>query len=330
MPTVQDPCRIAVVGCGALGQFYAAQLSHAGHHLHLLARRDASTLAQRGIVVSQTMTPQVRSSLEFPLLRVPPERLVVARRPEQLLMGGDVDWVLVAVKTTGLGDVEGLVRPLLGDNTNVVVMCNGLGVEDTFAQWFGPQRIFGLLCFVGVHRDEDASIRHLAFGHVVAGHFLDDVKQRSRLQSLFEGAGIACECPASLLEARWRKLVWNVTFNGLCLLYDTGTDGIVRNPERRAFAAAIAREVVAVGNLDLRRHGQSTRIESEWADLQLERTDTMVDYAPSTLLDARAGRALELDMMLLEPARRARQLGAPTPALDRLIRELEARDPGAR
>jgi 2-dehydropantoate 2-reductase len=313
---------IAVVGCGAIGQFYAAQLSHAGHELRLLARRDATTLASRGIVVYQTRTPKVKSSLNCELLHIPAERIVVGKTAVDLLRGPPLDWVFVALKTTALDQARELVEPLLGANTRVAVMCNGLGVEDHFARWFGAERVFGLICFVGVNRDDDGAIRHLAFGHVSLGHFQDNVSERECLRQLLDGAGIECECPHSLLEARWRKLGWNLPFNGLCLLYDCTTDGIVTNAERRGFALELARESIRIGNLDLAAHGADRRIEDEWADLQLARTETMGAYAPSTLLDARAQRALEIEMMFLEPARRAQGLGAPAPALTRLIEGL--------
>jgi len=203
-------------------------------------------------------------------------------------------------------------------------MCNGLGVEDRFAEWFGPERVFGLLCFIGVNRDDDGTIRHLAFGHVAAGHFQDDSAQRSRLARLFESAGVTCENTESLLEARWRKLGWNLPFNGLSLLYNCTTDAIVGDKERRDFARQLAEEAVTIGNLDLAAHGQKAQIEADWAKVQLSRTDTMGAYAPSTLLDARAGRAQELEMMFLEPARRAKLLGATAPALFRLLAAFSA------
>jgi 2-dehydropantoate 2-reductase len=317
--------QIAVVGCGAVGQFYAAQLIAAGHAVRLLARRDAVVLAERGLVVHQTPTPQVRTSNETSILRLPPGTFNVATTPEALVTNAPLDWVLVALKTTALDQARALVEPLVSADTGIVVMCNGLGIEDRFAQWAGPERIFGLLCFIGVNRDDDGTIRHVVFGHVSAGHFQDDAVKRSRLVQLFESAGITCEHTQSLLEARWRKLGWNMPFNGLCLLYDCTTDGIVGHPERRAFAQELASEAVLIGNLDLAAHGQAARIEAGWAGLQLTRTDTMGAYAPSTLLDARAGRPQELDMMFLEPARRAKQLGALAPALLRLIRELSQR-----
>ena len=324
-PNYPDIVRIAVVGCGAVGQFYAAQLSRAGHALQLLARRDARVLSERGIIVYQTPTPKVKSSRDCPVLWIGPDRITVATTPDQLVADGYPDWVLVALKTTALSDARALVGPLLGESTRVVVMCNGLGVEDHFANWFGPQRVFGLMCFVAVNRDDDGTIKHLAFGHVVAGHFQDDPNERARLARLFEGAGIECECPRSLLEARWLKLGWNLPFNGLTLLYDCTTEGIVGDPVRRAFALELSLESILIGNLDLAAHGLDMRIEKKWAELQLQRTDTMGAYAPSTLLDARAGRPLEIEMMFLEPARRAQRLGAHAPALMRLIEGLRDR-----
>ena len=322
---VANVTRIAVVGSGALGQFYAAQLSLAGHDVRLLARRDAASIADRGIIVHQTPTPKVKSTTTYSTLHIAPERLTVATEPRKLTTHGFPDWVLVALKTTALDNARGLVEPLLVPTTRVVIMCNGLGVEDRFAEWFGAARIFGLVCSVGVIRDADGIIYHMAFGHVAVGHFQNDVGERAALQALFEGAGIECECPQSLLEGRWRKLGWNLPFNGLALLYDCTTDAIVRDPQRRAFALELARECVVIGNLDLAAHGLNGRIEDDWALLQLQRTDTMGAYAPSTLLDARAGHALEIDTMFLEPARRARRLGAPAPALFELIDGLRGR-----
>lgn len=325
MTAPKDPCRIAVVGCGAIGQFYAAQLSLAGHDLRLLARRDAETLTKRGLVVLQTAAPQAASSLTQTRLHIAPQRLLVSRRPEDLVADGYPDWILIALKTTALHEARALVAPLVSPHSRIVVLCNGLGVEDRFAEWFGGDRIFGMLCFVAVNRDDDGTIRHLAYGHVSVGHYRDAAPERAKLLELFEGAGITCECPQSLLEARWRKLGWNLPFNGLCLLYDCTTDAIVGDPSRREFALELSRETVTVGNLDLAAHGLPAQIEPTWADLQIERTRTMGAYAPSTLLDARVGRALEVDMMFLEPVRRAKRLGGPTGALDRLIDGLTVR-----
>jgi 2-dehydropantoate 2-reductase len=83
---------------------------------------------------------------------------------------------------------------------------------------------------------------------------------------------------------------------------------------------------VAVANADLARHG--VVIEDDWIDEQFRRTAVMGDYRPSTLIDCRNGAAMEIDALFGEPARRARRLGVPAPALTALAEEL-ARLPGA-
>jgi 2-dehydropantoate 2-reductase len=316
---------VAVVGAGAVGQFYAAQLILAGHEVRILARRDAAVLAHRGLVVEQTPSPDIQSSQRLTRLTLLPERFTVGTEPTELIRPAAPSWVLVALKTTALPHARPLIEPLVGADTRVVVLCNGLGIEDELAEWLAPERVFGLLCFVAVNRDHDAAIRHLAFGHVVAGHFLDDPRERQALTDLWRSAGVRCDESSSLLEARWRKAAWNVPFNGLCVAYDCTTDAIVGDASRRAEADRLCREVIAIGNSDLAARGRTTRIEPGWAAEQLRRTDGMGPYAPSTLLDARAGRELETDTLLCEPLRRARRLGVAAPTLEWLVSVLVSR-----
>jgi 2-dehydropantoate 2-reductase len=320
--TPSKPASIAVVGAGALGQFYAAQFILAGHELRLLTNRDAGVLAERGLVVYQTASPDIASSGTHPVLRLGPDRFRVSSDPAALALPMPPDWVLVSLKTTALARLGELVQPLAGPRSRVVVLCNGLGVEDRLAAWFDPARIYGLLCYVAINRDADATIHHRGFGQVAAGHFLDDPLCRADLVALCRNAGITCSSPPSLLEARWRKLAWNLPFNGLCVAYDCTADGIVGIPARRGQARALADEVVAIGNAELAATRQTAHIEPEWAELQIQRGEALGPYAPSTLVDARAGHQLEDEVLFLEPLLRAHKLGVPAPQLEWLVSAL--------
>jgi 2-dehydropantoate 2-reductase len=308
---------IVFIGSGAIGQFYAAQFIHAGHDVRLHARRDAALLARQGMRVTQVATKQIASTAQASQLFFAPDRFRVSSDPTALATPIP-DWVFLSLKTTGLDDARALIAPLLGPRTRIVVMCNGLGVEDRLAAWFGAERIFGLLCFVCVNRDDDGTVRHLGHGMVAAGHLLDDAAERAALAELCRSVGIRCAEPASLLEARWRKMVWNVAYNGLAVANNCTTDVIIATPALRAEARALMLEVIAAGNADLAAHGRSERIPADWADAQENATLEMDAYAPSTLLDLRAGRALESDVLFAEPLRRARALGVPAPAMERL------------
>jgi 2-dehydropantoate 2-reductase len=317
--------RIAVVGAGAIGQFYAAQFILAGHDVRLVARRDLAALRARGLRLVQEPTPHIASTATHRELAIPPADFRVCATGGQAAEGG-VDWCLLAIKTTGLADAPSLAGPLVAAGAGVVAMMNGLGVEDACARWCPPERVWGMLCFICVNRDDDGLVRHIAHGRVGVGHFLDDAGQRGHLGSLCAGAGISCLQPPCLLEARWRKLAWNVPFNGLSIAgggAGRGTTAILADPGLRRRCEAVMRETIRIGNADLAAHGRTERIDEDaWTAEQIGLTTEMGDYLTSTLLDWRSGRTMELDAMFHEPLRRARALGLAVPELARLIAEL--------
>lgn len=313
--------RIVVVGAGAVGQFYGGQLIHAGHEVAFLARRDAAVLASRGLVINQAATPQITSST-CPVLHLAPGTFKVAQDPRLLT---PPDWLLIALKTTALGSLPHLIGPLIGPATRVVALCNGLGVEERLAALADPQRILGALCFVCINRDADGTIRHLAHGQLTVGSLAEDTEETRRLQDLWTSAGVTSHAPSSLREARWRKLVWNIPFNGLGVVHDATTDRILADPLLLKEARLLMRETIAAGNADLALHQRNERIDDAWALEQEAMTYEMADYAPSTLLDARMGAPLELDALFGEPLRRAQGLGLASPAMARLWSDLNRR-----
>lgn len=319
--------RIAIVGAGAIGQFYAAQLILAGHDVRLVARRDLAGLRSIGLRLVQEATSHIASSSKHREVVLPPMAFRACADGAEAASGG-VDWCLLALKAPGLSDAASLCRPLVAAGARVGVMLNGLGVEERCAAWCPRERLFGILCFICVNRDADGTIRHLAHGRVGVGHLLDDPSERHRLAELWRGAGVAVLEPPCLLEARWRKLAWNIPFNGLSVAVGgrgLGTAGILADPALAARCERLVREAIRAGNADLQAHGRAERIDEEsWTREQISLTREMGDYLTSTVLDHRAGRPLETEFIFLEPLRRAQALGVAVPELERLVAELPA------
>src|SRR2546429_5442460 len=139
--------KIGVVGCGALGSYYGAKLSRDGREVHLLLRSDYEAVRRNGV--------QVRSvEGDF---HVQPK---CARAPAEI---GVCDLVLIGLKTTANHQFPQLLPPLVGANTAVMTLQNGLGNEAQMAALFGPERILGGLCFVRSeeHTSELQSRLHL-------------------------------------------------------------------------------------------------------------------------------------------------------------------------
>jgi 2-dehydropantoate 2-reductase len=297
--------RIAVIGAGAVGGYYGARLAQAGHDVRFLLRRDLEAVRTNGLRV---FSPQG----DF-LLR----DVQCSAESAEI---GEVDWVICSLKATALGSAKDLVAPCLGANTRILALMNGLGIEQRFADWFGAERVFGGMAFVCINRGEPGVIHHLEYGRVSLGHALDDATQNAELDALLHSGNIETVVAPNLRYARWEKLCWNIPFNGLSVAGGgIGTQTIVNDPELRATAERAMREVIAAGNADLAAARSNARLdESEIVSRMFALTETMGDYRTSMVIDYVLGNELEVEAILGNPVRRARELGVKTPTVDTL------------
>ncbi|MQA00075.1 MAG: 2-dehydropantoate 2-reductase [Dehalococcoidia bacterium] len=305
--------RVAIIGAGAVGCYYGARLAEAGHEVHFVLRREYDAVAARGLHVHS-------KDGDFHLARP-----LIARSAAEV---GPVDWVLCALKATALEEARELLAPCVGSGTRVLALMNGLGVEERFADWFGPARIFGGLAFTCINRGEPGHVHHLDYGAVTLGHLEDDAAELDAAGALWTGARVETSTAPSLLAARWQKLCWNIPFNGLAVTAGgITTDVILASPALRAATEATMREVVAAGNADLGARGQQARLDPDSVvAAMMSATDAMAAYSPSTMIDFVEGQPMEVEAIFGEPLRRAQALGVPVPHIALLTAQMRALD----
>ncbi|MDR1634453.1 MAG: hypothetical protein LBS27_05960 [Bifidobacteriaceae bacterium] len=139
------------------------------------------------------------------------------------------------------------------------------------------------------------------------------------LAAIFREAGIETEVLGAALEARWRKLVWNIPFNGLSVVLDATTGDLSGSPAARAAILALMQEVIgaaAAGGI---------AIEPDFAVKMLGTTDSMAAYNPSMRLDCLARRPMEIEAIYWNPIRWAAARGREMPGCALLARQLEHR-----
>jgi len=297
---------IAVVGAGAVGGYYGAVLARTGDDVRFLLRRDLAHVRAHGLRVRQP--PQGEFLLPH------------ARAFGATAEIGPVDLVIVGVKATANDLLPDLVRPLLHARTALLLLQNGLGGDAFLARHFGPERVIGGLCFVCLNRTGAGEITCTLPGYLALGEFGGPPTGRLRaLAARFERSGVRTEIAENLDEARWRKLVWNVPFNGLTIAAGgVTTDVIMRDPELRAEARALMEEIITAAA----RLGYG--IPPEFLEQQLAITAGMGAYRPSSLIDWQDGREVEVEAIWGEPWRRARAAGADLPRLGRLYDRLKS------
>jgi 2-dehydropantoate 2-reductase len=296
--------KIAVVGTGALGLYYGIRLGRAGADVRFLMRGDLAAVRERGSVAIHEG--------ENTLALSPVAALATAAEI------GAVDLVLVTLKTTANHELARLLPPLLGPDTAVLTMQNGLGADEQIAGLVGGERVLGALAFIAATRTAPGEVTCLRPGSITLGEFGRPATARTHaLAEQFTAAGVKVRVVENLMESRWHKLVWNIPFNGLTIAAGGITaDRVCADPALAARAEALMREVQrAAARLGF-------TITDAFVRRQFEITAPMGPYRPSSLIDFRAGREVELESIWGEPLRRAEAAGEAMPELARLYAEL--------
>ena len=291
--------KIAVVGSGAVGCYYGGKLAQHGGNVHFLMRRDLEAVKKNGL---QICSPDG----DFHLARV--------NAFGSTAEIGACDLVLIALKTTANNALEQLLPPLLKADTALLTLQNGFGNEDFLAERFGPERVMGGLCFVCLNRTAPGVVEHFGCGALSIGEFGREPRERTlQIVEDFKATGIATRLAENLATERWRKLVWNVPFNGLSIVGGgITTDLVLADEGLRLLCRKLMAEVIDAAG----REGHL--IPPDFIEKQIAHTLKMGAYKPSSLIDYLEGREVEVESIWGEPYRRGLRSEASVGRLEML------------
>ena len=301
--------RIGIVGAGAMGGLYGAFLARAGYDVHFLMRRDYEAVKASGLTVKSYKG-------DFHL-----DRVHCYREPEEI---GAVDLVFVGLKTTANPHYPELISPLMGPDTRVLSAQNGLGNDDRLADLFGAQRVAGGLAFLCSNREAPGVIRHLDYGFFQAGNFQRPPDQTLHtFARMMQNAGVECTLVDDLALTRWKKLIWNVPFNGLSALLDLTVDRIMEDTQLHQRAWRLMKEVQAASRAN------GLNIDDGFLEYMMGLTVRMKPYHTSMHLDRQRGNPMELEAIIGEPLRRGQQHALHLPEMQVLYAGLKEIDQAA-
>jgi len=299
---------IAIIGTGALGGYYGARMAQAGADVHFLCHRDGAYIRQHGL--------QVES----------PGRWQIFLRAKAYDDPGDMprcDVVVVSLKTTANHALPRLLPPVVKPCGCIVVMQNGMGVEEEASAAAPGITVLGGLSFLCANKTGPGRIVHLDYGDVLLGwHKRSGTEERAlhwmeQYAAALAAGRICVKMAGNLEEARWRKLVWNIPYNGLSVLHQTTTDVLMADPAIRPRVELLMHETRALA----RACGHE--IEDAFIRKMLDDTRLMKPYKTSMLLDFEAARPLELDAMYRRPLETGEAAGGSAPAIRTLWEELK-------
>lgn len=310
---MQPEKQIAIIGTGAVGGYYGALLQKAGFDLHFLLHGDYEYVRKHGLAIESP-----HGNFKLP-------EVAAYNAPDKMPF---CDLAIVALKTTENHLLPGILPHVLKEDGIALTLQNGLGSEEAVAACVGAGRVLGGLCFLCSNRIGPGHIRHLDYGLITLGEYRADGRPAGltpRLEELGTGmqsAGISVALIEDLLQARWKKLVWNIPFNGLTVICNMLTDQLLKEPDTRRLCETLMNEVAAASAACARP------IEAAFIEKMIADTERMEPYSPSMKLDFDRGRPMEIESIYGYPLRAAEAAGVAIPETEKLYHQLLKINPG--
>ena len=227
------------------------------------------------------------------------------------------DVVLVCLKSVNNGKLQTLLPPLLHDRTLVVLIQNGIGVEEDVQKMFPDVQLAAGLAFICSAKTEPGVVNHQCYGSInLANYSCKDEALMQAVVDEFREAGIETGL-VEYHEARWKKAVWNMPFNGMTVALHTQTDQLLKNKSTRQLIRVQMMEVVSAA-----QHLGVKNLDAAFVDKMIDMTDNMTPYSPSMRLDYDFHRRMEIYYLYTRPLEIAREAGCPMPKLEMLEAEL--------
>lgn len=290
--------RILVVGAGATGGYFGAQLARAGRDVTFLIRpKRADLLRERGLRIVGLGREQILEP-----------RLVTA--PE---LTEPYDLILFSVKATGLEHAIEDVAPAVGPSTVIVPFLNGMAHMDALNGRFGEERVFGGVVMLATTINAEGDVVQLTpLASMVVGEQDGSATDRSAaVVEAVSGAGFEASASGDIIAAMWHKWVFIATVGAMTTL-GRGTVGeITAVPGGARLGPAVLAEAAAIA----RASGfpvPQTAIDATAATI----TKRDSDFGSSMSRDAMAGLPTEVEHILGDLTARARAHGIATPLLD--------------
>ena len=286
--------RIAVMGAGAVGGYFGAKLAVAGHSLSFIARgKQLETMQRSGLTIESSQGDLHVKDAVF-----------IADATKV----GNVDLVLFCVKSYDTTGAAEQITPLVGAETQILSLQNGVDNTDKISRLWGNNRTVAGVVYIGAAITRPAVIQHSAGGRIIFGA-LDGAgdERATHVHQILAAAGIPCEISAEIRKAQWRKLLWNAAFCAIsCLTHATVKD-IVESDSLRSVAIDCMQEVITAGKT------QAVSLEAALMEETLAFSRSLGDFKPSMLQDLEAGKALEYEAFNGIVVQLLRQAGKEAP-----------------
>src|SRR3954469_8191341 len=297
--------KIAIMGSGGLGGYYGARLQAGGNDVTFIARGEQlKALRENGIALEGDR------AIHLPKVQATDDPASI----------GKVDMVIFTVKLRDTETAGRQLLPLIGPDTGIISLQNGVTKDDMLAPIVGREHLLGGAAYIGVSVVRPGVIRKAgAMERLSFGEFDNKVSPRaSAFSDACKASNIVADIPADISLELWQKFVVIVTMSNITSAMRSTMGPLRANPHARQFALDVMKEVVAVGR------AKGIALEPDFAEKRFAHIDGMSpDMRASMSLDLELGRPLELPWLGGAVVDMGAKAGVPTPCC-RAVRDILA------
>lgn len=292
--------KIAVMGAGGIGGCYGGLLAQAGNDVTLIARgAHLAAIKEKGL---QLIQPEGDFTVA----------VAATNDPSQV---GSVDLVIFSVKAHQNSKAVPLIEPLIGEDTTILTIQNGVESADELGQDYGAERVLPGSAYLLSNITSPGVIKQLSLVPRVAfGESNGDRSQRAvAIRDSFCEANIEAELSDDISKALWSKLLYNSPANGMASAARLSPRDLIEYPQGAAMFRSAIQEVANVGTAYGIPFGQD----------DVQGAMDLITARPmgargSMQADLEAGRPLELEAIVGSVGRIGRKVNVPTPIFDML------------
>jgi 2-dehydropantoate 2-reductase len=301
--------KIAIVGCGAMGSVYAGLFASAGHEVWAIDRWAEHVEAMK------------KNGLR--LEGISGDRTVKVHATTNAKEAGICDLVVLATKAMHVAPAAESIKPLLGKDTPVLSIQNGLGGPETAADILGRERVMvGVVGGFGASMKGPGHAHHNGMELVRLGEFGGPITPRlKKVEETWAGAGFKVKLFDDIDQLVWEKLICNCAYSGPCGLMEVTIKQVMDDPDLSKVSAACATEGFAVATAKGVKLGFSDPVA-----YVRDFGSKIPNARPSVLLDLMAGRRSEIDVINGSIPRVGRQVGVPAPVNETITALVKAKE----
>jgi 2-dehydropantoate 2-reductase len=293
---------VIIIGAGGMGGFYGGKLAQAGAQVSVICRSNFAEVKKNGITLRSD-----KDGFHFK----PHAVYAHDQRIDETF-----DYVILATKVSPEADITNMMQQLLKPETKIVLLQNGIDIEDPIRKAFPHHLLISAVTYIAVYQKEAGTIIYDSAekSKIILGMYPQSTMEHCKeLQALWLQSGLNCTVVDDIIQKRWEKLVWNAAMNPITVLGGRRFISFIgNNPTGRQLARDVMTEVSKIAA------ASGYVIDESLIDDYLEKSRQASEIETSMLQDFDAKKSMEYEAILGNTIKVAHRHNIPAPRLETL------------